>query len=655
MRGQDHDRTALISICVLCFAGCVDGVYRDPVGHADGTAGRGGSPSALSGYWNECGRLGAGGPWKVAISGDGRMVAVLFPEGQVAIHRLADGMRVAVIQASVGPPPAEEAADTLLPWPTRDLVMSPDGSVVAIADGRHVAAWRVADGVPLFDVPGLYSQVRLSPRGDRFIAWRTSSASLFLFELRAAPDGGLLHEFESSAVAFSGDGSEVLSWHDGMLTVWPNDGAGTAVRELPIAPSMTEAILSPDGSTLAGWVGANVQVHRTADGVLLWDEPVLYGAIEFSSDGSKLLVFQSDGLLMADVLTGARGHRSLDPVRDAALGPGGAPLVVADISGLYRAPAFAGALSPLATLPGQGFPIMSLAASADGKWLAVGPGLRQHPAASISPIRAYSEDVLLWNLQQRAVVRTFSGVAASSLQFSSDGRRLLVGDRHPEPLGRLQEWDLDGAAPIWSLTPGGTLAGAGYSPDGELVAVSFSDGVGLVARGGADVGPTIAREIAYPAGAFSPDGKWLATSGVALWKIPELTKVWIGPALPLPPIEPAYRDDWVAFSPDGKNLLSAEAEVFDDGGGYLNVSAATKLYRTSDGTMIYDLGQVARRPVFSPDNDWILAGGLVWQIATGRSVSLHPDPRSTSVSTFLGDGRVALARDDGVVEMFCPE
>jgi WD40 repeat protein len=264
----------------------------------------------------------------------------------------------------------------------------------------------------------------------------------------------------------------------------------------------------------------------------------------------------------------------------------------------------------------------------------------------------HPEDLLLWNLPDQALQRTFSSVGATSVQFSSDGRRVLIANRHEEPQGRLEEWELDGEAPLWSVATDGTrIYGASYSPSGAQVAVSFADGVGLMARGGTTVAPTMAREIVYPASAFSPDGAWLATSGPSLWSMADQAQAWTTVSPPLPSSAADVPDNAIVFSPDGATIMSSEVTVFD----LLNTAIATRLYRASDGMMLRDLvGTLKRRPAFSPDGKWLLAADVVWEIATGRTVMLHPDPRPTSVSVFLSDGRIALARQDGIIEMFCP-
>jgi WD40 repeat protein len=660
MRGRASVIVLPTAACALA-AGCLGGVYSDPVGQATGGGGNGGTGSLLSGEWKECKRLGVGGPWRVAISADGGTLAVLFLDGQIALHRRSDGVLLRVIEASVTRPTASEHPDASLPRSSPAVALSGDGSIVAIADSRHVAGWRVADGGPVFDVPGGYEHVRLSPTGDRFLAWPRPVEPTFRFELRSAQDGGLLHADQVSAVTFSATGNELVSWRDGAVAVLQADATHASLREIPLSAPLTQATLSPEGSYLAGWVDSHVRLYRASDGTLLADEGMIVGPMEFSPDGSKLLMFPNSAISLFDFLSSSSKLRDIDPVRDAAVGPGGAPFIVADRSGVYLADDLLAPFSSLPTIPGQGFPIKALAVSPDGQWLAVGSDRRyKFSASATAPIRLHSEDVMLWNLPETRLARTFTGIAASSLQFSRDGQRLLMASHKPDPIGgwpqgHVQEWPLDGGAPIWALAIGQGLGGARYSPSGDRIAVDFADGVGLMATGDSTVAPTIAREITYPASAFSPDGKWLVTSGLSLWRLTDLTRAWTTALAPQPPVVPDRSDNWLAFSPDGKMIVASDVQFAWDGWTW-TVETGTTLHRSSDGDLIYDfVGWFGRRPVFSPDGAWILAADLVWEIATGRTVTLHPDPRPTSVSTFLADGRIALAREDGVVEMFCPQ
>jgi hypothetical protein len=61
---------------------------------------------------------------------------------------------------------------------------------------------------------------------------------------------------------------------------------------------------------------------------------------------------------------------------------------------------------------------------------------------------------------------------------------------------------------------------------------------------------------------------------------------------------------------------------------------------------------LARRPGFSPDGAWIVAGPQVLRFATG-TVRTH-DP-ATTIARFMPDGRIAAGMSDGRVTIYCPK
>jgi hypothetical protein len=92
-------------------------------------------------------------------------------------------------------------------------------------------------------------------------------------------------------------------------------------------------------------------------------------------------------------------------------------------------------------------------------------------------------------------------------------------------------------------------------------------------------------------------------------------------------------------------------------------TSTTSLYRSDDGSLVETFGNslvdvLPRHPAFSPDGAWIIAGPLVWNVQSGHPgqlLTLSPRYKKASVSTFLPDGTIAIAREDGVIELFCPQ
>jgi hypothetical protein len=68
-------------------------------------------------------------------------------------------------------------------------------------------------------------------------------------------------------------------------------------------------------------------------------------------------------------------------------------------------------------------------------------------------------------------------------------------------------------------------------------------------------------------------------------------------------------------------------------------------------------GVLPRRPAFSPDGAWIVAGNRLLDTRSGalRTLPLSPLYKSPALSTFTPNGTIAITREDGVIELFCPK
>jgi WD40 repeat protein len=171
-----------------------------------------------------------------------------------------------------------------------------------------------------------------------------------------------------------------------------------------------------------------------------------------------------------------------------------------------------------------------------------------------------------------------------------------------------------------------------------------------------DVGQT------YAALAFSPDGRTLATSGPMLWSVSDGQRLWPTDRLPPSPVPvtgaDTLVDNWVTFSPDGTLILVSRFS--SDGGSWLadfqSYQTLTKIYRASDGTLVRDMGSsMRRRPAFSADGAWIVAGSQVYPTLAGAPVQLSPASVFDNVSAFAPDGTIAVGGTDGVTRLYCPK
>src|SRR4051794_33652688 len=84
MSSRTAVRVVATAAAIVALYGCGGGVFRNPLAGESGHP-----PPRLSGSWAPCGTMGTGGPGQIALSADGSVVAVLFLQGQLAVHRVA--------------------------------------------------------------------------------------------------------------------------------------------------------------------------------------------------------------------------------------------------------------------------------------------------------------------------------------------------------------------------------------------------------------------------------------------------------------------------------------------------------------------------------------------------------------------------------------
>jgi WD40 repeat protein len=335
---------------------------------------------------------------------------------------------------------------------------------------------------------------------------------------------------------------------------------------------------------------------------------------------------------------------------------------VSDASGVYSsADPWAGApFASFPTLIGQRLSFMAAAVSPDGRWLATSTVI----GLGLEDAHERREEVVTWDLHARRANQEIPRILATGLAFSTDSSRLLIAGADATD-SWIQEWQLGAAAPDWKVTTTERkIWNAVYAPSGDgTIAVSLSDGIGIAHIGDERVSPVLAAGNAFPGIAFSPvDSGLLATSDPALWRIADGRAVWsVGKVATSEAASLA--DRWAAFSPDGQTLAASELHTttpppWDTSPHGMAGIVDTGFYRASDGQLLADAhGMLARRPSFSPDGRWVAAANQVANIASAATVQLPLTPayQNASVSVFAPDGSVAVARDDGVIEIFCPK
>ena len=412
---------------------------------------------------------------------------------------------------------------------------------------------------------------------------------------------------------------------------------------------------SPDGATLASAGGVDDRTVRLWDVATRTEVATLEGhggpvySVTFSRDGATLVFGSAVTVLLQDVETGnvARlsGHGILSSM---ALSPDGAFLASGSYDGTVRL-WDAATRTPIATLEGHEFSVLSVSFSPDGATLASG---------------SQDRTVKLWDVGNRELFGTLEGhtEGVTSVSFSPDGATLASGSQdrtvklwdvgNRELFGTL-EGHTEGVTSV-SFSPDGALlaSGGGYDKTVKLWSVANRELIGTLEGHEYDVNSVV----------FSPDGSTLASGSednrIRLWDVVTRT--------PIATLWDVNTVRSVAFSPDGKSLVSGSfgtVKLWDLGTesttttlrghtGYVHSVAfspdgATLASGASDGTMLlWNLQPHPRTLGKIPgDGQQGPAGAILDQPFTVLVLDQHGDPLAGATVTFTvtaGGGTVSV-------------
>jgi WD40 repeat protein len=221
------------------------------------------------------------------------------------------------------------------------------------------------------------------------------------------------------------------------------------------------------------------------------------------------------------------------------------------------------------------FPVVTLAFTADGQHLVT---TADRNSAKVWPVSGGEADLEL------------SGHGASVVSVAVDprGRWIATGSRDQ----RARLWD-SGTGELLRIYPEGSshVTSLAFSPDGERLAIASK-------RQHATVRETLTgRQLCHMTGpkqeitkaVFSPDGLWLATASQD-----GFARIWdaaTGEAIGSPMKGGSNQMRWIAFSPDGKRLLTNEAGM-----------GAAGLGKAGNKVELWDIDSRRRLWDFSPHN-----------------------------------------------------
>ena len=538
----------------------------------------------------------------LAFSPDGRTLATGSHDGTVKIWDADTGRE----QATLLRGHADEV---------NALVFSPDGQTLATGSDDHlVRLWETAGWTERAVLAGHTSDVyavAFSPDG-RMIASGGPDRLLKLWDVAAGEELASLagHQGAIESLSFAPDGRTLATASgDQSAIVWDVAGREQKFKLLGHGEVLRSVAFSHDGRRLAtGGEDRTVRIWDTDSGneiAALSGHPSDLRCVRYSLDDRTVAAALSNGSVWLWDVEGRKRQRTIKGhvgrVWNLAYSPDGRTLATASSDGTaklwdaernrceVRATKLPGEIYSLG-LTDRGDVVAAMATSRPDAAVAVGqwntsaiPVAGVEPAvvvslslagcSSISPVGdalavagVAPDRIEIYGLRDGVIRQTLhreqSGrnhSVVNLIAWSPDGRRLAAASR------------ADAGICVWDVTSGrmaATIARASgavpcetaaFSPDGQTLVSSLSDG-GLVLwdlRTGDERLSTRTHLVSVKGLAFSPDGQLLATAGydrtIRVWDTTSLQE------------RTALRGhtrsvNCLAFSPDGRTLASGSAD-----------------------------------------------------------------------------------------------
>jgi WD40 repeat protein len=589
---------------------------------------------------------------QVAVSADSQLAASASADGTIRIWDLPHALPVFTLSGHVGPVNsidfmwrktpyllASGGTDgTIRLWQWTGTGKAPQSETL---DRLAIPVYAVAFSptANLLAVGAKDKTVRVYDLLAKKIRYTLSGHAGAVTDLAFTPDG--------TTLASSDDQTEVRLWDmaTGELTNQPKSG---------VSGSMHLAF-SPASWNLTGGFGYNSVVSYKQDPGDLNDADILVQHtsaifdLAYNQDGTRFADASEDWRIgycyirvdTCDAVLYLKAHDG--PVNSVAFSPDDKWLVSGGEDGnvlLWNAlfPYLSHSLaSPRDSYYNQRWNVEGLAFGPDGKTLASSN---------------WDNTIRLWDVESRSIVKEIplDQGTLGLISISPDGKKLAVAaGKGPHYI-----WNADGTHDR-QLPVGDLLTAPAFSPDGKWLATSNNQGKSVCLwslRGQEDICQTVPYDAVVTRLVFSPNSTLLASdagSKVLLWDVTKrpLSARLIGSHAEGQAIFS------LAFSPDGKQLASGGSDytiqLWD-----LQASPVSSIpIRTS--------GRFARSVAFSPDGSMLVSANEDWTVRwwdahTGQPLVAPVQVRSLwridSVA-FSPDGKwVATGSFDGIIDVW---
>ena len=578
-----------------------------------------------------------------------------------------------------------------------DMAFSPDGHKLATYGPSGVRIWDMHDGRlsgktgPL-PVPADDTEAK-APSSPKAIAWSPDGRKIAVIHRTGQVlDAGTLQPLVADLMPAS-DGPFV-NWEGGPWVAWSPDGRWLFAATEKGGGRLWDMVAGRPWKS--SWKGGRYQVRsprwspsstallfRTSGSVLVWDvaggkfqqpwtEAGWYPGAEWNADGSRLLMWTTEGVLQAwELATHRAVGTALDhhaPIARVACDPSGRFVATTTLDGTLRLWEAASGRLHGAPIP-HGGPVW-FHWSRDGARILV-----------INPVTgAMIRDPDSLELLGQVIL------GAGNAMLSPDGLRLAVGS----PEGTAQIWDVSSGQSHPRRFPNGAeCTTAVFSPDGSRVATAGCLEARVWKTQDGRLTAILPHDREVHALSWNPDGRTLATASDSLqfWDTADGQKKG-------PPLKLGEHLNGLGFSADGSIVFATgvdkNAGVWDTAtgalraaisiphcrGGQLNRSGSRLLLGASDGwAQVFDtrtgqplawrlehVGELTSF-TFSPDERSILSADIyvtgsarLWSAESGETLS--PRMRtSTGVwnARFSADqSRIATAEERGAQLWSCP-